>query len=312
MSTTVINNREQESRQQRPLLIFAYLTLLCSLSVYGFWQALLPAALSNLIWGQMGVLVVLLVITQFWQVVRPLRGFVLVSMLVTVVTAVLIPLAGNSALLAGWSSVENPTFWQANSGSLFLKLAAALIIIALLLAMGLRRADFFLVKGQIDAPATPVRWLGMKNPRPWTKFGGSFAILSFLIILSVTLLPNLPRWGMSSLLQALPWLPAALLFAAINGIYEEVVFRAAFLSQLERVVGAGHALAITVLLFGLSHLAGSVPSGAVGVLLAAFFAFISGKAMLETRGMTWPWICHFAADTAVFIFLAIATTAGAM
>lgn len=32
---------------------------------------------------------------------------------------------------------------------------------------------------------------------------------------------------------------------------------------------------------------------------------LRGLAMLETKGITWPWICHFAADAAVFISLAI-------
>lgn len=98
----------------------------------------------------------------------------------------------------------------------------------------------------------------------------------------------------------------------MNSIYEEIVFRAAFLAPLVNIVGKGHALAITILLFGLGHLTGSVPSGIPGVLLAVFFALVMGKAMLETKGIVWPWICHFAADAAVFSFLAIATNAGAM
>ncbi|MEJ2458534.1 MAG: CPBP family glutamic-type intramembrane protease, partial [Novosphingobium sp.] len=85
--------------------------------------------------------------------------------------------------------------------------------------------------------------------------------------LSATLLPNLPRFGLDSVGQALPLLPAALLFAAMNSIYEEVVFRAAFLAPLVQVVGQGHALTITILLFGLGHLTGSVPAGIIGVLV---------------------------------------------
>ncbi|MBK8903973.1 MAG: CPBP family intramembrane metalloprotease [Anaerolineaceae bacterium] len=312
MSTTMLNARKSEGRQQRLLRIFSYLILLVSLSAYGFWQAVLPIAPASLILGQMGVLAVLLLVAQLWPVLRPLRHFILIALLVNAITGWLIPLVRNTSLWAGWFGTTNLTFWQANAGELFLKLATTLLVIALLLIAGFRRTDFFLVKGQLDAPVQPVRGLGMKTGQPWSEYGRNFALLTFIIILAATLLPNLARFGLDSVGQALPLLPAALLFAAMNSIYEEVVFRAAFLAPLVPVIGQGHALAITILLFGLGHLTGAVPSGIVGVLLAGFFALVIGKAMLETKGIVWPWICHFAADTAVFIFLAIATTAGAI
>lgn len=309
MSTTLIDNRTQADVRQRPLTISAYLILLIALPVYGFWQALLPVAPAALIWLQIGMLVAVLAIAQSWPLIRPLRGFVLIALVVTLVSGWLVPFVGNTAFWTGWFGAENPSFWQANSGGLLLKLASALTVVAVLLMMGLDRAEFFLVKGQLDAPAAPVRWLGIGASVRWTGLGRNFAILTFFGILAVTLLPNLPRWGLASVARALPLSPAALLFAAANAIYEEIVFRAAFLSQLVGVVGRGHSLVITILFFGLAHWVGSVPSGIVGVLLAAFFALIMGKAMLETRGITWPWICHFAADAAVFIFLAVATSA---
>jgi membrane protease YdiL (CAAX protease family) len=132
-----------------------------------------------------------------------------------------------------------------------------------------------------------LHWLGMKKAIPWSKLGRNFALISFTTIFAVTLLPTLPRLGVGALAQALPLLSAELLFAAVNAIYEEVVFRASYLSQLAGVIGGRHALAITILYFGLGHLAGSIPSGAAGALLAAFFAFFMGKAMLETGGITW-------------------------
>lgn len=311
MSTTILDTREQENPRQHTLTLFAYMTLLFSLSVYGFWQALLPVAPATLIWVQAGVLAVLLLVAQLWPLLRPLRRFILIALLVNAITGWLIPFVQNTAWWASRFGAANPTFWQANSGGLFLKVAASLLVIVLLL-VGFHRADFFLTKGRLDASAEPVRWLGMKRATSWNIFGRTFALLTFIIILSLTLLPNLPRFGLDSVVKTLPWLPAALLFAAMNSIYEEIVFRAAFLAPLVNVIGKSHALAIIILLFGLGHLTGSVPSGLPGVLLASFFAFIMGKAMLETRGIVWPWICHFAADAAVFIFLAIATTAGAM
>jgi len=301
-----------QKAQRRTLLFFAYTALFFALPVHGFWQAFVPVEPATLVWVQSGILAVLLLVAQIWQPLRPLRGFVLIVLVVNTVTALLIPFASSSALWRGWFDVENPTFWQANSGAMFLKLGATVLIIAVLLLMGLKRAEFYLVRGQVDAPAAPLRWLGIKSAVPWTTFGRNFALVSFTAILAVTLLPTLPRLGLGALANALPLLPATLLFAAANAIYEEVVFRASYLSQLVHVVGGGHALAITVFYFGLGHLAGSIPSGVAGVLLAALFAFFMGKAMLETGGMTWPWICHFAADAAVYLFLAVVFAAGAL
>jgi hypothetical protein len=34
------------------------------------------------------------------------------------------------------------------------------------------------------------------------------------------------------------------------------------------------------------------------------------KAMLETRGIVWPWIIHFAADIPIFTLLAVSAVAG--
>lgn len=310
MSTVVVDTSEQAGPRQHTLTTAAYVVLLVALPVHGFWQAILPVAPATLLGVQISMLLVLLVMVQFWQPARPVRGFVLIALLVSVVTGWLIPFVTNTSWWSARFGVGDPSFWQANSGALMLKLGATLTMIAALLLMGLPRADFYLVKGQLDAPIKPVRWLGIRAPRPWTEVGRNFAILSFVAILGVTLLPNLSQWGLDNIIRALPLLPAALLFAAANSIYEEVVFRAALLSQLVDVIGTGHALVITVLFFGLGHLTGSIPSGIVGVLLAAFFALIIGKAMLETKGITWSWISHFAADAAVFMFLAVFAAAG--
>jgi membrane protease YdiL (CAAX protease family) len=261
-------------------------------------------------WVQAGLLVALLLLTFIWKTVRPLRGFVLVMLVASALGSLVIPLVRSSALWTSWFETGTPSYWRSNVSELLLKLASTLIMIGLLLAMGLRRRDFFLVKGQLDAPVKRVKWLpGMKGNITWMQFGSGFAIITFLLILSLLVLLNLPRLGVNNLIAALPLLPAAALFAAMNAFHEEVVFRAAPMSQLVNVIGSQHALAITVIGFGLGHFIGGIPDSFAGVALTAFFAYIMGKAMLETRGIVWPWICHFAADLGVFIFVAIAAVA---
>src|SRR5690606_17035906 len=102
------------------------------------------------------------------------------------------------------------------------------------------------------------------------------------------------------------WLPAVLLFAAINAFGEEFVYRAAPLSQLWPLVGERQAIWLTAVWFGLGHYTGGIPSGAVGVLMAGGFALILGKAMVETRGLLLPTLMHMLTDVAIYIFLALA------
>ena len=302
--------RSPAEAQHRAVILFAYIGLLVSIPIYGFWQAFVPGAPAWMLGAQLGILLALLALTFIWKMVRPLRGFFLIMLVINFISLVLNPLVKGSALWTGWFGTNNTSYFVANFSELLWKLLVTLIVIGVLLAMGLQRRDFFLVKGQLDAPAKRIRWLpGMKENDTWMQFGRGFAIITFLLLLSGTLLINLPRLGVDNLIKAIPLFPAALLFAAMNAIYEEMVFRAAPLSQLVNVVGSRHALLMTVVYFGLGHFVGSVPSGAVGVALAAFFAYVLGKAMLETKGIVWPWICHFAADAAVFIFIAVSVTA---
>jgi membrane protease YdiL (CAAX protease family) len=247
-------------------------------------------------------------LTFVWKTVRALRGFFLIGLVMSLLPTLVRSLVFDSA--PGASLFNSSGFLTSQTGELLSKLISTLIVIGLLLAMGLKRRDFFLAKGQLDAPTVRIRWLpGTKDDETWQRFGSFYAVIVFVLLLSGTLLANLPRLGVDNLIKALPLLPAALLFAAMNGVYEEIVFRAAPLSQLVNVVGSRHALLITVAYFGLGHFFGSVPSGVMGVALAAFFAYIMGKAMLETKGIVWPFICHFAADSAVFIFIAVSAVA---
>ena len=306
--TTTTQAQPQEVTPSRTVTVFAYLGFLISIPVFGFWRAFLPGDTTSLLWVQSGILLALFALTFAWEAVRVLRGYFLIALVMS-----LLPTLVNSLVFDtpfGASLFSDTGFLTSESGALVWKLIVTLAVIGLLLAMGLKRRDFFLVKGQLDAPTVRIKWLpGTKDGETWKRFGSFYAVIVFVLLLSGTLLANLSRLGVDNLVKALPLLPAALLFAAMNGVYEEVVFRAAPLSQLLNVMGRRHALLITVAYFGLGHFFGSVPAGIMGVALAAFFAYIMGKAMLETKGIVWPLICHFAADAAVFIFMAVSAVA---
>jgi hypothetical protein len=69
-------------------------------------------------------------------------------------------------------------------------------------------------------------------------------------------------------------------------------------------VGPRHALWLTALWFGLGHYYGGVPSGPVGFVQSGLLALLLGKAMLDTRGIAWPWTIHVALDTVIYLFIA--------
>lgn len=122
----------------------------------------------------------------------------------------------------------------------------ALAVIAVLWLMKRDRKAFFLVKGQMDAPIGPVRWLGIKPGESWKVFGWIFAGIAGIAVFVPTMLGISPTWN--TILRALPLMPAAVLFAAVNAFTEEVYFRASLLSTLHDVVGKTHTLLITLVL----------------------------------------------------------------
>jgi hypothetical protein len=183
-----------------------------------------------------------------------------------------------------------------------LRLVVTLLIILTLLLLGKKRRDFFLMRGDIDAPVEPIRWLGVRPGMRWKKFG--FWLTIFLSLGTLAFLIIAGRPPLDIALQALPFLPAILLAAALNAFNEEMTYKASFLSVLESPVGPRQALYMVAAFFGIGHFYG-VPYGVVGVLLAGFLGWILGKSMLETRGLFWAWFIHFWQDVWIFSFLAI-------
>ena len=179
----------------------------------------------------------------------------------------------------------------------------ALAVIAVLWLMKRDRKAFFLAKGQMDAPIGPVRWLGIKPGESWKVFGWIFAGIAGIAVFVPTMLGISPTWN--TILRALPLMPAAVLFAAVNAFTEEVYFRASLLSTLHDVVGKTHTLLITLVFFGLAHWLYGSPPGIIGFLMTGFLAWLLGKSMLETKGFLWPWIIHFVPDVVIFISYAL-------
>jgi membrane protease YdiL (CAAX protease family) len=182
-------------------------------------------------------------------------------------------------------------------------IGVTLLVAGALWIMNKKLSDFYLVRGQLDAPVEPVRWLGIKEGESWQKFGWIFAVIAALAVAVPTILALRP--SAEILKKCIPLIPSAILFAAINAFNEEIYFRATLLSTLPKVIGKNHAMLINVSFFGLAHYLYGSPPGIIGFMMTGFLAFLLGKSMIETKGLLWPWLIHFLPDVIIFFSYAI-------
>ena len=286
-----------------------------SVLIVAWVSVLLTSNLAIIIWRELGPgepiwwpwihvigLALLLLSTLAIDYLRPLREFVGILIIIFVL-----------GYGAGWNFglipfIRESAFWISYTTTLpiyvadimvhVLRLVPAFVVLLFLLIVGLRRADFFLVKGDIHAPVEPSRLIGMKKPEPWTKIGSIFTAV-FAI---ATLIFLLGSWEVPDPLpDLLLVIPVAIVIATMNAFNEEFTLRAAPLSVLWQRIGKEQALLLTTVYFGLGHFYG-VPSGILGVILAGFLGWFLGKSLLETKGFFWAWIAHFLTDVVIFTF----------
>lgn len=178
-----------------------------------------------------------------------------------------------------------------------LLLAAATLALAYRLSAGRVRAWWGI--GKPAAPASAVRWLGIRAGTSWRRVGlvmllwisallGAFLYLGLAAQLSHGLSPALLAW--------------ALVFAVTNSLTEEVVFRLSVVGVLHGVVSEGIVLAVGATIFGAVHVVG-VPGGPIGVLMAGFLGWFLTRSIVETSGLFWALLIHVVLDLIIFGFL---------
>lgn len=242
-------------------------------------------------WWMLATAVFLLALAFAWPGARPLRGFAWVMAALALLTSLLDAPVRSSAVWQRWFDPEQG--WAIGFlGERLPLVVEALAMVWLLRLAGFRRADCFLVRGRVGAP--PARLLVL-----------STLGLAALFALGLAQLMAPPAgWA-----RVLPWLPVILLIALMNAWGEEVLYRAAPLSQLWTVVGERQANWITAVWFGLGHYYGGFPSGPFGAAQAALVGLLFGRAMLATRGLALPVMLHMLVDTVIYLFLAMAAVA---
>ncbi len=241
-------------------------------------------------WVRIGLLAVLFVATFLFKVIHPLRQYFLIFFILL-----------SSEWVFGWLGREGDNFIQTMLGIQLRRFSIALLMVVIMLLLKKRREAFFLVKGQVDAPVEPVRWLGIKDGVTWTKFGMIMTLVISLPFLGFLVFAGKP--SLATLAQIWPFLPAVLLFSAMNAFSEEMSYRAAPIATLLNPVGGQQALLLTSAYFGLAHFYG-VPYHIIGVIMTGVLGWLLGKSMLETKGFFWAWFIHFIQDVMIFSFVA--------
>lgn len=285
-----------------PLIVSVWLVmLLASTLPDAIWNQCVGPTPPWLFWGKAGLLIVLIILGWAWKRIQPLRSY-FILLFINILAWWLLPWIRISP---SWSRWEGQASWVVGIlGIQLLKIGIAVLTIVALLFVMRGRQNAFLVKGQLDAKAEPIRWLGLKDPASWKIFGPIVAVIAAAIMLVVLVMTNQP--STITLVRALPLLPAALLFSATNAFSEEVSYRASLLAPLHKVVGNAHAKALTAVFFGLAHYAGGVPLATLPtILMTAFLGWFMAKSMLETQGFFSAWFIHFVNDIPVFVFLAM-------
>jgi membrane protease YdiL (CAAX protease family) len=260
-----------------------------------------PLGLSWLAWAQVVVLAVLWTVTWVWPAVKPLRGFVLALLAYFVGIFLILPFMVESAAWSNW--VQQDSWGVALVAD---RLGTHLVPVALmaltLIGSGIGRRELFLVRGNPSAPAQPTRFLHGKEPKPWNRVARGF--LPVYVIIAAIVLGIQVRPDVSQISQALIFLPAIIIAAAINAFAEEFEFRSMLLARLEPVLGPQQAILMASALFGLLHYFGS-PGGPFGVLLAGYLGWIAAKSMIETRGFVWAFLIHFVGNIIIYAFWAM-------
>lgn len=92
---------------------------------------------------------------------------------------------------------------------------------------------------------------------------------------------------------------AGILFAAVNAILEELLFRGVLYDGVERQWGWKAAVLVTAAIFGIFHVHG-YPPGLFGALMAAMYGLMLGWLRHRTQGLILPILAHVFADATIF------------
>lgn len=299
MNPTLDRTIAQSRQTSVAVIAWAVMLLVSELPqiVFREWGGAVPAWLFP---AQMALLTISIIASFTWPTLRPLRSFFVI-------------LFSLYALHWWMPSVATTPAWyelvgrdHSSFAGILLNAQAQRFIIAVLMVgvswLVLRdRNAFFFAKGDLNAPAGPLKLAGVMGTGTWCKRG---PLIALALCAGLTLFAVIAGGApLSNLSRALPLMPYVILFAAMNAFGEEMNYRAPQLGALQGPVGPAQALLMTAAYFGIGHFYG-VPYGVIGVVMSFVLGWVLGKSMLETKGMFWAWLIHFCMDVVIFTFMA--------
>jgi hypothetical protein len=110
------------------------------------------------------------------------------------------------------------------------------------------------------------------------------------------------------LVQAVPRLPlpllvlGAVIFAVLNALGEEMIWRGLFQDRLTLLFGAMAAVAIQGVSFGVLHAHG-FPRGVAGVVMAGTWGIMLGWLRVRSGGILAPILAHIVADATIAVIV---------
>lgn len=300
MKTKIIQNQGEK----RLLICFAWFSILMISDLPDIFCKYLSGSVPSWIfWGKTGFMVVFIITCLIVKKLQPLMPYAFVMLAFYLALSFSELVRTSEWWIDLISKDAKPSFALTYLRPFIRDTGVTLIVIITLWIIKKKRSEFFLVKGQLDAPIEPVRWLGIRTGESWRKFAWIFAVIAALAVAVPTFLAIKP--GAEILKKCIPLIPAVMIYAALNAFNEELYFRATLLSTLTSVIGRTHTLLINVVFFGLAHYLYGSPPGVTGLLMTGFLAFLLGKSMLETKGFLWPWLIHFLPDVMIFFSYAL-------
>lgn len=279
-------------------------TLLLSLLPDILFQELTGTIPNWLFAAKLTLIAALLYLSLFWAPAKILQKYFFVFLAIFVAESSGIWLSG----LPGWASwfpLDESNFVPYLIGDELKQLIIAGLVMVGLLLIGLRRQDFFLRLGELDAPAAPMPGLGVGKATTWRPLGLRLSLLAFFAMLLVLGVYVASRLTVEAAWAALPFLPLIIGLAGLSAFSAEIIYRAALLAPIHHILGPVHSVVLAAAFFGIGRFYG-LPLGLLGVLFWGFFGWILGRSMLETKGLFWPWFIHACANVVMFAFIVIA------
>ena len=211
------------------------------------------------------------------------------------VLTVLLALAGTASLLGITLLLDQQR--KQDLGLYFLyqliTLGVSLLVILAMWFITGRKLQF-LRRGDMSAPATPVKLLGISEKDNWKRIGITFVIAISAVTIGFLLISYGANLGTVSLSSWLLAFVVAIPLSVVNAFNEEIITR---WSIAEGFTGklARYAPWVSAAIFGSVHYLG-IPGGLVGSLMAGFLAWFATRSIQDTKGIGWAWVIHFVQD----------------